>query len=101
MFASSKVNLKLSDATKITGYETPERKVGTIYQHVLCYAQIIQKKLDSALSDVLPSVECNPSEIGTDNSSLSSNYIAPLNSNSSLLPASTVFNSTASRSPSS
>ena len=58
----------------------------------------MQKKLDGALSNVPPSVECNPSAIGTDNSSLSSNYIAPLNSNSLLSFTSVAFNSTARRS---
>ena len=57
----------------------------------------MQKKVVGAPSNVPPSVECNPSEIATDNSSLSSNYVAPLNSNSSLYPASTAFNLTTRR----
>ena len=101
VITSSEGNSKLSDAMKITGNETPERKWGTIYQRVCRSAQTIQKKLDGALSNVPPSVECNPSAIGTNNSSLSSNYIAPSNSNSLLSPASTAFNSTARQSLSS
>ena len=58
----------------------------------------MKNNIDGAPSNVPPSVECNPSAIGTDNSSFSSNYIAPSNSNPSLLPASTAFNSTAGRS---
>ena len=77
VFKSSEGNLKLSDAMNIVGYETLERRVSTIYQCVFRATQTIQKKLDVALSNVPPSVECNPSAIGTDNSSLSSNYIAP------------------------
>ena len=61
----------------------------------------MQKKLDVAPSKVPPSVECNPSAIGTDNSSLSSNYISNSNSNSSLSLASTAFNLTARQSISS
>ena len=101
VFTSSKGNLKLSDAMKIVGYETPESKVGTIYQRVCRADQTMQKKLDGAPSNVPPSVECNPSAIGTDNSSLSSNYIYPSDSNSSLLSASNTFNLTARRSLSS
>ena len=101
VFTSSKGNQKLSDTMKIAGYETPERKGGTIYQCVRRAAQKIQKKLYGAPSNVPPSVECNPSAIGTDNLSLPFNYIAPLNSNSSLSPASTAFNLTSRRSLSS
>ena len=86
---------------KIAGYETLESKGGTIYQRVCRATQTTQKKLDGALSNVPPSVECNISEIGTDNSSFSYNSIAPSNSNSSLSPASTAFNSTARQSLSS
>ena len=92
VFTSSEGNLKLSDAMKIAGYETPERKGGTIHKLVYCSDQTIQKNIYGALSNVPPSVECNPSVIGTDNLSLSSNYIAPLNSNSLLSPASTELN---------
>ena len=77
---------------KITGYETPEGKVGTIYHRVRHASQTMQKNLDGALSNVPPSVEYNPSAIGTNNSSFSSNYIAYSNSNSSLSSASTAFN---------
>ena len=77
VFKRSEGNLKFSDAMNIAGYETLERRVSTIYQCVFRAAQTIQKKLDGAPSNVPPSVECNPSAIGTDNSSLSSNYIAP------------------------
>ena len=98
VFTSSGGNLKLSDAMKIAGYETLERKVGSIYQRVCCASQKMQKNLDSALSNVPPSVECNPSAIVTDNLSLSSNSIAPSNSNYLLSPASTAFNLTARRS---
>ena len=86
---------------KIMGYETPERKGVTIYQRVCRSAQTMQNNLDGDPSNVPPSVECNPSAIGTDNLSLSSNSIAPLNSNSLLSPTSTAFNSTARRSLSS
>ena len=55
----------------------------------------MQKKLVSAPSNVPPSVEFNTSEIGTDNSSLSSNYIAPSNSKSFFSPDSNAFNLTA------
>ena len=92
MFTSSEGNLKLSDAMKIAGYETPEIKGGIIYQRVRRSEQTMQKNLDGALINFPPSVECNPSAIGTDNLSLSSNYIAPLNSNPSLSLASTAFN---------
>ena len=101
VFTISKGNLRLGDAMKIAGYETPERKGGTIYHRVRCASQTMQKKLDSSPSNVPPSVECNPSVIGMDNSSLLSNYIAPYNSKPSLLPASTAFNSTPRRSLSS
>ena len=101
VFTSSGGNLKLSDAMKIAGYETLERKVGAIYQRVCCASQKMQKNLDSALSNVPPSVECNPSAIVTDNSSFSSNYIATPNRNLSLLPDSTEFNLTERRSLSS
>ena len=101
MLTSSEGNLKLSDAMNIARYETLERIVSTIYQCVCRAAKTIQKNLDGATSNVPPSVECNQSAIGTDNLSLSSNYIAPMNSNSSLLPASTAFNSTSRRSLSS
>ena len=56
VFTSSRGNLKLSDAMEIGGYETPERKVGTIYQRVCCASQKMQKKLDGALSNVPTSV---------------------------------------------
>ena len=101
VFTSSEGKLKLSDVMKITGYETPERKGGTIYQRVRRAAQTIEKKIDGAPSNAPPSVECNPSAICTDNLSLSSNYISPSDSNSSLLLASTAFNSIARRSLSS
>ena len=52
VFTSSRGNLKLSDAMEIGGYETPERKVGTIYQRVCCASQKMQKKLDGAPSNV-------------------------------------------------
>ena len=81
VFTSSEGNLKLSDKIKIAGYETPERKGGTIYQHVCRAAQTMQKNLDGAQINVPPSVECNPSAIDTDNSSLSYNSIAPSNNN--------------------
>ena len=68
VFTSSEDNLKLSDAIKIAGYETPERKGGKIYQHARRSAQKMQKNLYGALSNVPPSVEYNPSAIGTDNS---------------------------------
>ena len=77
---------------KIAGYETPERKGGTIYQHVCRAAQTTQNNIDGAMSNVPPYVECNPSAIGMDNSSLSSNSIAPSNINSSLSSAFTAFN---------
>ena len=101
VFTSSEGNSRLSNTMKILGYETPERKGGTIYQRVCRAAQTMQNKLDGALSNVPPSGECNPSAIGTDNSSLSYNSIDPSNSKSSLSPASTAFNSTARRSLSS
>ena len=101
VFTSSEGNLKLSDAMKIAGYETPERKGVTIYQRVCCASRKTQKKLDGAPSNVPPSVEFNPSAIGTNNLSLSSNSIDNLNNNSSLLPTHTAFNSTARRSISS
>ena len=75
VFTRFEGSLKLSGAMKIAGYETLERKGGIIYQCVRRAACKMQKKLDGALSNVTPSVECNPSAIGTDNSSLSSNYI--------------------------
>ena len=82
VFTSSEGSLKLIDAMKIAGYDTPERRGGTIYQRVRCAAQKMQNKLDGATSNVPPSVECNKSAIGTDNSTLSSNYSASSNSNS-------------------
>ena len=92
VFTSSEGNLKVSDTMNIAGYETPERKEVALYQLVHRASQTMQKKLDSALSNVPPSVECNPSAIGTDNSPLSSNSISPSNGKSSLLPAYTAFN---------
>ena len=56
VFTSSEGNLKLSDAMKIMGYGTPERKGGTIYQRVRHAAQTMQNKLDGALSNFPPSV---------------------------------------------
>ena len=56
VFKSSEDNLKLSDAMKIAGYKTPERKGGTIYQRVCRTAQKMLKNLDSASSNVPPSV---------------------------------------------
>ena len=70
VFTRSEGNLKLSDAMKIAGYETLERKGVTIYQRVCRAAQTMQNNLDGDPSNVPPSVECNPSAIGTDNSSL-------------------------------
>ena len=86
---------------KIAGYETPERKGGTIYQRVHRAPQTIQKNLDGYPSNAPPSVECNPSAIDTDNFSFASNYIDTSNSNSSLSLASTEFNYTSRRSLSS
>ena len=100
-FTSSNGNLKLIGAMKFAGCETPEKKEGTIYQRVRRASQTLQKKLDSAPSNVPPSVEFNPSAIGTNNFSLSSSYITSSDSNSSLSLASTAFNSTARRSLSS
>ena len=56
VFTSSEGTLKLSDAMKIAGYETPERKGGTTYQHVFRAAQTMQNKLDGAPSNVPPSI---------------------------------------------
>ena len=59
VFTSSEGNLKLSDAMKILGYETLERKGGTIYKRVCRAAQKMQKNLDGDPINVTPSVDCN------------------------------------------
>ena len=43
VFTSSEGNLKLSDAMKIAGYETMERKGGKIYHRVSLAPQTMQK----------------------------------------------------------
>ena len=57
VYASAEVNMKFSDAMKVAGYCTPDRKCGTIYQRVRCTAQALVANGEKSSATVPPSID--------------------------------------------